>query len=138
MPEGPVMWFSILTGAIWGYLKRALDIVARYPWQCALAASLCLCWVQWRGKQEALQDLATVKHAREQDRIEWQRQAEVAKAEQERVNDENEQQQAELARRADNAELEAGELRRKVDRLRAASDRFADARGMRGGGAHPT
>ncbi|CDO36069.1 hypothetical protein [Novosphingobium sp. KN65.2] len=56
---------------------------------------------------------------------------EVAKAEQERVNDENEQRQAELARRADNAELEAGELRRKVDGLRAASDRFADARGMR-------
>lgn len=56
----------------------------------------------------------------------------TAKAEQERVNDENEQRQAELARRADNAELEAGELRRKVDGLRAASDRFANARGMRG------
>lgn len=52
----------------------------------------------------------------------------IAAERQRQVNNQNEAKQADLARRADNAELEAGELRRKIDGLRNAADRFAASR----------
>lgn len=106
------MWFSILSGAIWGYLKRALDLVARYPWQAALCASLALSWWMWGGKQDALSKLEACKTARKNDRAEWDRKvaaakAATAKAEKDGKDAAQSAQETVNALRSDNAGLRA-------------------------------
>ena len=48
-----------LKEALW----RVLSLARRYPLQAALIVALCLAGWQWRGKREALADLAAEKAA---------------------------------------------------------------------------
>jgi len=50
-----------LLGGAWGFIKRLLDIAARYPWQAGLIASLCLAGWLYMGRQDARADLAEVR-----------------------------------------------------------------------------
>lgn len=109
MPFNP---FSALTSKIFGALSLALLLACAALW--------------WRGNHyehkldAARQTIAEMTAAQK-----------VADAEQKRVNDESQRRQAELARKADNAENEAGELRKELEGLRAAADRFRASRSVR-------
>lgn len=118
------VFFSLLLGRLKSALTAIWGICTRYPWQAALCVALCLCWWQYRGKQHAIEQRDDARATI----AEMTAAQKVAAERQRQVNNENEARQADLARRADNAELEAGELRRKIDGLRFAADRFAASR----------
>lgn len=47
-----------LLGGAWGFIKRLLDLAARYPWQAALICALALSAWLYAGKHDALATVA--------------------------------------------------------------------------------
>lgn len=71
---------NFLLGGARKAIALLVGLVTRYPWQCALVASLCLAWWQYRGKESAIGKLEACKDARKAEREEWSRKVAAAKA----------------------------------------------------------
>lgn len=50
--------FTTLFSGVWGFIKRLFGLAAKYPWQAALIAALCLAGWLYMGKQDALATVA--------------------------------------------------------------------------------
>ncbi len=101
-----------LLGGAWSLIKRLFDIAARYPWQAALVASLCLSGWLYMGKQDALVDVA----ARNVQIAAMERASKEATAAQIALNKAITDKQTIIARKADNAPTDI------IDRGRAYAD----------------
>ena len=103
-----MMWLLTL----WGGVKRLFGLAARYPWQAALIAALCLAGWLYMGKQDALATVAKrnytiaamIKASKE------------ATAAQIAMNKQVTDKQTDIARKADNAQTDI------IDRGRAYAD----------------
>lgn len=100
-----------------------LDIVRRYPWQCALCVALGLAWWQ-SGRADQWKAHSKVEAANHRQTKEKYRTAQAeAKAKAVTARLETERRFAALAKDADDANEDA-------DRWRAAARRYADAGGL--------
>lgn len=110
---------SLLGGAR-AAVSALFSIVARHPWQCALVAALALAWIQYSGKQRALDQRDKARQAM----AEMVMAQDAAKEAQDRVNREWQAKSERLAKEADNA-------KDTLDRYRTAADRFASGNSLR-------
>lgn len=84
-----VTWLFLALGFVRKGLSALVGLVARYPWQAALVATLALCVWFYLGRQDARQELADVRAAQK-----------VAGANQAIINHEPARKSEEIARKS--------------------------------------
>jgi hypothetical protein len=108
-----------LLGGAWGLIKRLFDIAARYPWQAALIAALCLAGWLYMGKAGAIATVAK-RDATIAAMIKARKEATAAQI---AMNKAVTDKQTDIARKADNAPTDI------IDR----GARYADSLPTKGG-----
>jgi hypothetical protein len=111
-------WALLILGALRKGAVALIDLVARYPLQCALAASLCFSgyvWLQWTDADAKLEDC---RKARETDRKAYSKAQADALAKALAAKAAQEKRYRELAERTDHEHAES------LADARAAADRF--------------